>query len=285
MNNINMKEIRKIEWKDLPTTLKQVKPKINRLFFHGNIDLLYKESFSIVGTRHPTEYGIRWGTYFSKELTLRSIVITSGLAIGIDRCAHETCLKYGGRTIGVLGTGFNNLYPKANIDLMNEIIDHNGLIITEYESNVGYNKKNFLLRNRIISGISSGVIVIEATSRSGSCITAKYARKQDKEVFAVPGRIGDVHSNGTNRLIKQGAHLVENISDIEKIIPSVKVAEQIDVKNDYKKIYEYFLKNEYTIEELVEYNDLDYEETIEKITCMEIEGILENNNGVYRLII
>ena len=207
----------------------------------------------------------------------------------MDKCAQEECIICGNKTIGVLGTGFNNLYPKENIELMNRIIESDGLIITEYEKDVKFNKINFPMRNRIISGLANGVIVTEAAYKSGSTITANYAFKYDKKVFAVPGRIGDMHSVGTNRLIKKGAKLVENVKDIKNELPELfkkKVSSRYSrINKKYKEIYKYLEECEYTIDELVLYNKLDYAETLELLTSMEIDGFVENINGVYRIVV
>ena len=208
---------------------------------------------------------------------------------GIDKCAHEECVMHEKKTIGVLGTGFDNPYPKENLPLMNEIIDNNGLIITEYENNVKFNKSNFPRRNRIISGMSNGVIVIEAAYKSGSTITANYAFEQEKKVFAIPGRIGDMHSVGTNRLIKRGAKLIENINDVKNEMPELfnkKVPGKYSlVKPEYRNIYKYLEECEYTIDELVAYKKLDYSSTLDTLVNMEIDGLIENQNGIYRILI
>ena len=189
----------------------------------------------------------------------------------------------------MLGTGFDNLYPKENVALMHEIIKNDGLIITEYENEVKYNKSNFPMRNRIISGLASGVIIVEAAHASGSTITANFAFKQEKKVFSIPGRIGDIHSVGTNRLIKRGAKLIENVDDIKEELPELfkkKVPGKYStIKTEYKKIYKYLEEGEYTLDELVYYKKLNYEDTMETLVNMEIDGIVENINGTYRITI
>ncbi|MCR5186309.1 MAG: DNA-processing protein DprA [Clostridia bacterium] len=207
----------------------------------------------------------------------------------MDKYAQEECVLCGKRTIGVLGTGFGNPYPKENIQLMNEIIQNGGLIITEYEDEVKYNKSNFPMRNRIISGLSNGVIVIEAACKSGSTITANYAFQQEKMVFAIPGKIGDIHSVGTNRLIKRGAKLIENINDVKKEMPKLfekRIPNKYgSIRTEYRKIYKFLEECEYTIDELVSHKKLDYEKTMEILVSMEIDGLIENINGTYRIVI
>ena len=142
------------------------------------------------------------------------INIVSGMARGIDAASHTGCIMAKGKTIAVLGSGFNNIYPKENTKLFKEIIETGGAVITEYSEDTPPDAKNFPERNRIISGLSFGVIVVEAAKRSGSLITADLALEQGKDVFAVPGNISSGLSQGTNELIKDGAKLVTNIYDI-----------------------------------------------------------------------
>ena len=282
-----IEEIKEINREDLPDKIKKISPRVKKLYYIGDKTLLFEKSFAIVGTRNSTEYGIRWATYFSREICRRNIVIVSGLAKGIDRCAHDTCLKNSGKTIGVMGTGFGNLYPSENIGLMKEIVDSGGLIITEYEYDMPYRKSNFPMRNRIISGLCDGTLVIEARKKGGSGITANYAFRQGKKVFAVPGRIGDMHSSGCNNLIKKGAYLVEDISDVENIMidffGKADVVEEKKVPSKYEEIYHFLQEGESSLDELVLYNHLKYEETAEKLVNMELEDYIESIGGRYRI--
>ena len=179
-------DILRITEKELPNKLKNIKDAPERLYLIGNRSLLYKESFGIVGTRRITEYGISACKYFAEEFAYRRIPVVSGMAIGTDSIAHSSILENRGETIAILGSGFNNIYPEENIELFNKIIETNGLIITEYESFVKPNKENFPRRNRLISAISEGILIIEAGYRSGTSITARYAKEQGKTIFAVP---------------------------------------------------------------------------------------------------
>ena len=143
-----------------------------------------------------------------------NVNVVSGMAKGIDSAAHIGTIMGKGKTIAVLGSGFKHIYPKENIKLFNEIIDSGGAIITEYEENIYPVPENFPRRNRIISGLSRGIVVVEAGKRSGSLITAEIALEEGREVFAVPGNVTSNMSRGTNELIKDGAKLVENVNDI-----------------------------------------------------------------------
>ena len=179
-------KIKTLDKKDFPEKLKIIPKSPNKLYLIGNIDLLYKDSFGIVGTRKISEYGIRNCEHFTKEFVFRDIPIVSGMALGTDSIAHDTALRYGGETIAVLGGGLKNIYPEENKNLFKRIIDNNGLVVTEYENEVTPDKKNFPKRNRIISALSEGILIIEAAYRSGTSITAKWAYLQGKKVFALP---------------------------------------------------------------------------------------------------
>ena len=179
-------KIEKLLKSDFPEKLKNIRKSPEKLYAIGNTKLLFKDSFAIIGTRKITEYGIKNCENFSKEFVLRDIPIVSGMATGTDSIAHKTALFYGGETIAVLGSGFKHIYPGENIELFEKIINNGGLVITEYEYNVEPIKKNFPKRNRIISALSEGVLIIEAAYRSGTSITAKWAYSQGKKVFALP---------------------------------------------------------------------------------------------------
>lgn len=170
-------------------------------------------SIAVVGSRKATNYG-KWATEkIVKELVDLDVTIVSGLALGIDAIAHKVALEENGRTIGILGNGLDIVYPKQNEGLYEEI-PRKGAIITEYFLGIPPLAHNFPQRNRMISGLSLGVLVIEAKERSGSLITAHHALEQGKEVFALPGNINSIFSRGTNKLIKDGAKLVMDIDDI-----------------------------------------------------------------------
>jgi DNA processing protein len=172
-----------------PETLKEINKSPQKIYALGNIELLNKPGIAIVGSRHVSNYGIRVCKYFASGFAKRGIPIISGMALGIDSIAHKEAVKFNSPTIAVLGTGFNHIFPKENLELMQEILDTGGLVITEYPPDTEYRPSNFPKRNRIISGLSIGVLVIEAAYRSGTSITANWANKQGKKVFAVPGRL------------------------------------------------------------------------------------------------
>ena len=174
---------------------------------------------AIVGSRLASVYGRYVTEKISRELALKGITVVSGLARGIDAAAHRGALAGKGRTIAVLGCGLDVVYPPENEELAQAVAAH-GALVTEFPFGTPPNAPNFPSRNRIISGLSLGVVVVEAGEKSGSLITARIAAEQGRSVFAVPGAIESAGSRGTNRLIKQGAKLIENVEDIlEEILP------------------------------------------------------------------
>ena len=199
-----------------PNSLEEINNPPKKLYCVGNISLLNMTSVAIVGSRNSSEYGELMTKRITKELVQNGIVIVSGMANGIDAVAHKSCIENGGKTIAILGSGFNHIYPKENEKLFYQIIKSNGLVISEYPVNTPVCTKNFPKRNRIISGLSRGVLVIEAAYRSGTSITAKLAKSQGKFVFCIPHSIGDKNSYGVIKLIQNGAILVKNGEDITK---------------------------------------------------------------------
>lgn len=196
--------------------LKEISNPPKKLYGMGNISLLNKNSIAIIGSRNSSEYGRNITKKITKELVENNMVIVSGMAKGIDSVAHETCIKNGGKTIAVLGSGFKYIYPKENEKLFYNIIENDGLVLSEFPIDSPVQMKNFPKRNRIISGLSLGVLVIEAAYRSGTSITAKFADAQGRKVFCIPNSIGNKNSRGTIEKIKNGAVLVTNASDIFK---------------------------------------------------------------------
>lgn len=208
-----------MESKNFPKKLKDIKKKpVKSLYYIGNEKLFDNTIIGIVGSRSPDDYGINSCKRFAKELSEKGITIISGLAIGIDTVAHINSYKNCGRTIGVLASGFNNIYPRENIRLAEQILKNYGLLVSEYPPDEKVKMDRFQNRNRIISGLSDGVLVIQAKIRSGSMITARHAVNQEKPLFCIPGNLDSSLSGGTNKLIYDGANLVTRPTDITEYI-------------------------------------------------------------------
>ncbi|MDQ7032083.1 MAG: DNA-processing protein DprA [Desulfonauticus sp.] len=202
--------------KDYPYLLKQIPSPPPILFWSGQKDVLSKPCIAIVGTRNATRYGQQMTQEIASALSKAGLCIVSGLAVGIDSIAHAAALEHGS-TIAVLGCGINVNYPSSNAGLKQKI-KQKGLLLSEYIPDTAPEAHNFPLRNRIISGLSLGVIVIEAKEKSGALITAQYALEQGREIFALPGTCKMPNSAGCNRLIQQGAYLIQSVQDIFDIL-------------------------------------------------------------------
>ncbi|HKZ16356.1 MAG TPA: DNA-processing protein DprA [Geobacteraceae bacterium] len=202
---------------EYPKTLLEVSDHPPFLYVKGTL-CAEELSVAIVGSRRASTYGATTAEKLARDLSAHGITVVSGLARGIDTAAHRGALKAGGRSIGVLGCGVDVVYPRENLQIFNEI-PKRGALVSEFPMGTEPRAENFPRRNRIISGISRGVLVVEAAENSGSLITAQYALEQGREVYAVPGNINCGSSKGSNSLIKQGAKLVEGVGDILDELP------------------------------------------------------------------
>lgn len=253
---------------DYPVNLKNIPGAPLVLYIKGELKTKDKLSIGIVGSRRATFYGLANAQNFASELATEGFTIVSGMARGIDTYAHLGALKAGGRTIAVIGSGFGYLYPCENEKLAEEI-SLSGAVISEFPINTLPLKQNFPRRNRVISGLSLGVLVAEADRNSGALITADFALEQGREVFAIPGKIDSGNSFGTNELIKQGAKLVSCTDDIleEFIQPLNKKsrtketvkAERIRVLDDPDEamVYDFISKESVQLDELINKTDMD----------------------------
>lgn len=203
-----------INSKFYPKKLRNIYDPPKEIYCIGNKEILNKPSIAIIGCRECSDYGKKVAQKFAYELSKKGVVIISGLAKGVDSYAHMGTVYAKEKTIAVLGSGLDNIYPKENIKLAKKIVEYGGCIISEYPMGIKPEKKNFPQRNRIISGLSEGVLVVEAKEKSGTLITVDFAIEQGREVFCVPGNINSINSVGTNELIKQGAKIVTNVEDI-----------------------------------------------------------------------
>jgi DNA processing protein len=190
------------------------------LWIRGSVELLSWPGIAVVGTRHPSTYGLGMAEMLSRDLAARKLVILSGMARGVDTAAHKGALSASGRTIAVWGTGIDVIYPKENKRLAEQIVESGGTIVSEYPLGTFPAPQNFPVRNRILSGMSIGVLVIEAAEHSGTRITARLAMEQDRDLYAVPGNVTNKNAWGPNTLIKQGAKLTATWEDIWEDLPS-----------------------------------------------------------------
>ena len=188
------------------------------LHFRGDVALLAKPGLAMVGSRRASPSALNTAHHLGKQIASTGLTIVSGLARGVDAASHIAALDANGKTIAVLGTGIDLVYPRAHKRLFERIAEH-GIIVSEFPPGTPPRKENFPVRNRVISGLTHGTIIIEATSRSGSLITARMAAEQGREVFAVPGSIFSTGSEGTHRLIQYGAKLVHDVNDILDELP------------------------------------------------------------------
>lgn len=312
-------EYKKITYTDpiYPNKLLQIKNCPKELYILGNYELLNRQqTVAIIGSRDCTEYGRKYAYLFAEELSKKDICIVSGLAIGIDTVAHIGAVENTGRTIAVLGGGFNKFYPKENEWLFYKILENNGCIITEHAPNVEADKRNFPKRNRIVSGLSDITLVIEAEYRSGTSITAGYAKEQKRIICAIPGNLENSRSIGTNRLIKEGAELVTSPSEILEILKnkekyknkqynktsstkenqnkkitnskkSNKEAKNISIKKtikkevpkEYEEIYNIIKEKPININSICRISKKTMQEISSILTMLELEGLIENLPG------
>ena len=255
------------------------------LYVKGQIDPEDKISLAVVGSRRPTTYGKSVAFDLASKLAARGLTVVSGMARGIDTKAHRGALSVRGRTIAVLGTGMDCIYPAENRSLMKEIAA-NGAVISEFPFGTPPYKQNFPLRNRIISGMTLGTLVVEAGEVSGALITARLALEQGREVFAVPGPVNSWASRGTNGLIKQGAKLVDHIEDIfEELGPHLGPVLLKEKKQKNPSVFEQdpvlatLIDQPMHIDLLVEKTGMSVEELASRLILLEMEGIIRQLPG------
>ncbi|QGG48158.1 DNA-processing protein DprA [Heliorestis convoluta] len=253
------------------------------LYMKGQIQERDKVNIAIVGTRKATPYGEKVCSQLTEELVQQERTIVSGLARGIDAIAHRTALEKGGRTIAVLACGLDKIYPKAH-EALAAAITERGALISEYPPGSPAEPGKFPARNRIISGLSQGVLVIEAGEKSGALITADQALEQGREVFAVPGPITSSQSKGTHRLIQQGAKLVTSIEDILSEVQIqfnflAKPKQEIDLEPNEKKLLSHLDWEGKTIDQLIHCTGLKGPEIAVLLTHLEMKGMIKSLPG------
>jgi DNA processing protein len=209
---------------DYPSSLKQIFAPPPVLYVKGLRTVFTHTGIAIVGTRKPTHYGETAALQFSRDFALAGLVVVSGLALGIDAIAHKACLDAGGETIAVLGSGLDYIHPVTNRPIADRIINH-GALVSEFPFGIHPEPYNFPRRNRIISGLSAGVVVVEAGKRSGALVTADYAIQHGRDVFAVPGSIFSEKADGVNGLLKNGALLIKNAREAIESIKTISLSQ------------------------------------------------------------
>lgn len=288
LEKVISRELKLITWDDddYPRYLKEISNPPPLLYMQGEILPSDEWAVAVVGTRRLTAYGRQVTQDIVTGLVQNSITIISGLARGIDAIAHQRAVEMGGRTIAVLGSGLARIYPPEHRTLAQRITDGNGAIVTEYALDAHPDSGNFPARNRIISGMSHGVVVVEAGKRSGALITAGFALEQDREVFAVPGNINSPASEGTNRLIQQGAKLVHRAQDILEelnltMVPQQMVAQKIAPETAEEALLITHLSDQPThIDEIINKVELPSGLVGSTLTLMELKGLVRQVGGM-----
>ena len=281
-----------IPWWDhsYPDLLKKIYDPPAYLYIHGEFAESDAYAIAIVGTRSPTAYGIAMTERFGYEIALKGITVVSGLARGIDTIAHQSALKAGGRTIAVIGSGLDRMYPPENKSLAERIVEQ-GAVISEFPMGAKPDAVNFPKRNRIVSGLSLGTLVIESAIDGGALITATTALDQNREVFAVPGNINSKRSHGVNHLIKNGrAKLVESFEDIAaelqvklrpilQAIPGERPKPLPDMTLFEQSIYNLLNEQPRQIDSISEESSLSISDTLVNLLNLEFKGLVKQLPG------
>ena len=280
MKDIEIIDIDSVEY---PARLRNIPNPPQRLYCSGDTALLKAGSIGVVGSRKNTVYGKNVALMIGKRLAESVLAVTSGLAMGIDGFSHEGALEAGGKVIGVLGSGIDQMGPWRNRDLMKRGLENGGLVVSEYAPDTPAYKGTFPARNRIISGLSEAVVIVEAGLNSGSLITAKLAAEQGRPVYAVPGNINSQSSIGTNLLIRDGATPLIIIDDLIRDVGGVIKKDQEsrpDMGKDEEKVFEIVrLMSGPTVDEIIRGTGFDPQRVNSLLTIMEIKGIVESYAG------
>jgi len=272
-----------IQDKNYPKLLKEIKDPPEILYVEGEI-LPNESCLAVVGTRRASSYGKQVALEIAGDLAEAGLTIVSGLAPGIDSFSHKATLERGKRTIAVLGTGIDkkSIYPQENLKLAEKILETGGALISEYPPGTHGSEFTFPQRNRIISGLSLGVLVVEAKQKSGALITANWAKKQGRKIFAIPGPIHSLNSKGCHYLIKQGAKLVGNVNDIlkELNLPIKEGAKEITGETPEENLILGVLKEEASdIDKIIEKTKLPAATVASTLAILEIKGKVKNLGG------
>lgn len=270
---------------DYPPLLKEIFDPPKVLYFRGNPAVFTKRTFGIVGARKASHYGLSVSESIAGDLAAAGLCIVSGMARGIDSAAHKGALTSSGTTAAVLGCGIDIVYPRENRKLMDEIIK-TGIVVSEFPPGTSPIPGNFPQRNRIISGISEGIMIVEAAEKSGSLITTDFALEQGRDVFAVPGQVTSSLNRGAHRLIKQGARLVETAADVlEELGIESSIVDQ-NPKNSIKsltmidkKIYNIVSDVPVSSEFIIETSGISSSDVLSTLLCLELQGLVRQLPG------
>jgi len=270
-----------------PKRLRDIKNPPLRLYVDGNPEILNDIGISVIGSRTNTQYGEKMCKKFVKKLVEYNINIISGLAYGIDSIAHKTCLKNSGKTIAVLPSGLENIYPKEHRELAQTIIDNGGAVISEYDKKVKADSKKFLERNRIVAGLGIGTLVIEGGSRSGTSVTARFTQQAKKHVFCIPSSLENIKGKGTNELIQNGAHLITDVDDILNYFPDMIFSKKVlnpkdiflDIPKDLRKVYKAINDEPKDVNEIAQKTGLSVSEVNYKTMLLQLDNKIKEMPG------
>ncbi len=273
--------------RNYPEILKEIHNAPKQLYVRGSLPKDHNLNFAIVGTRAASDYGRTLAFKIAKELAELGFNIVSGLALGIDTQAHLGALEGKGRTTAVMGSAIddNSIYPSENLNLVKKIISSGGAVISEYEPGTKSEIWFFPERNRIIAGLSQGVLVVEAPEKSGALITARVALEQNREVFAIPGSIFSKNSYGTNNLIKSGAKMVTTVDDIleELNLTDLKTEKEIkeeeNLAEEEKIVLKIIEKEPIHIDKICKISKMAAGQVLSIVSVLEIRGIIKNIGG------
>ena len=276
---------------DFPELLARIADPPTELYVAGDVEALHLPAIAVVGSRNPTEGGRRNAYAFARHLSRAGFCIVSGLALGIDTAAHRGALDGGGKTIAVLGHGIDRIYPPQNEALAKEIVA-DGAVCTEFPPGYPPRRENFPRRNRLISGLALGTLVVEAAKRSGSLISARLAGEQGREIFAIPGSIHNPMARGCHQLIRQGAKLVESADDIlSELAPLVRhlleLPDDVSPANeappqhdgDYAKLLSIIAFDPLSADEIATRSGLTIDQVSSMLLILELEGLIESQPG------
>jgi DNA processing protein len=282
---LDKKNIKKISSDRYPYLLKQISDPPAALYMLGDWPDEKLPPIAIVGTRKATSNGCLIAKTLAKELSEAGCIVVSGLAMGIDTAAHEGVIAAGGKTIAVLGSGLNDIYPRLNKNLAEKILKLGGTIISEYPPAEPAFPSNFLARNRLVSGLCLGTVVVEAPERSGSLVTARLALEQNREVFIIPGPTNHPNYIGSHQLIREGARLITSAQNILEDL-NIKPPAKETFSPEEKLILKIFSKNKkfLSIDKIIEITKLDSQTANKTLAFLVIKGIIKETLGRYGLL-